>query len=121
MPISSKLPLKNKINTVHNLITFSIFFTNKNGGGVKFNPDFRSISEPFNISSIFGTYINFSSPSLPSILRLYYIYSLFYFSSGSFINPLPEKVFSKIGFMFYMRVLKRAQLIPMTHGTYIRW
>ena len=28
MPISSKLPLK-KINTVHNLITFSIVFTNK--------------------------------------------------------------------------------------------
>ena len=35
MPITSKLPLKKKkINTVHNLITFSIVFTNKNGGGV---------------------------------------------------------------------------------------
>ena len=28
MPISSKLPLKKKINTVHNLITFSIVFKN---------------------------------------------------------------------------------------------
>ena len=34
MPLSSKLPLKKKINTVHNLITFSIIFTNKNGGWV---------------------------------------------------------------------------------------
>ena len=31
MPISTKPPLK-KINTVHNFITFSIVFTNKNGG-----------------------------------------------------------------------------------------
>ena len=38
MPISSKLPLKKKIDTVHNLITFSIVFTNKNGGGGRFNP-----------------------------------------------------------------------------------
>ena len=27
-----------KINTVHNLVTFSIIFTNKNGGGGRFNP-----------------------------------------------------------------------------------
>ena len=33
MPISSK-----KINTVHNLITFSIVFTKLNGGGDRFNP-----------------------------------------------------------------------------------
>ena len=38
MTISSKLPLKRKINTVHNLITFSIVFTNKNEGGGRFNP-----------------------------------------------------------------------------------
>ena len=38
MPISSKLPLKKKINTVHNLITFSIVFTNKNGAGVDLTP-----------------------------------------------------------------------------------
>ena len=37
MPISSKLPLK-KINIVHNLITFSIVFTNKMGGGGRFDP-----------------------------------------------------------------------------------
>ena len=38
MPISSKVPLKKMINTVHNLITFSIVFTNKNEGGGRFNP-----------------------------------------------------------------------------------
>ena len=36
--ISNKLPLKKMINTVHNLITFSIVFTNKNEGGGRFNP-----------------------------------------------------------------------------------
>ena len=36
MAISSKLQLK-KTTTVHNLITFSIVFTNKNGRG-RFNP-----------------------------------------------------------------------------------
>ena len=38
MPISSKLPLKKKINTVHILITFSIVFTNKNGRGADLTP-----------------------------------------------------------------------------------
>ena len=38
MPIPTKLPLKKKINTVQNLITFSIVFTNKDGGGGRFKP-----------------------------------------------------------------------------------
>ena len=33
MSLSSQPPLKKKINTVHNLITFSIVFTNKIRGG----------------------------------------------------------------------------------------
>ena len=37
MSISSKLPQK-KINTVHNLMIFSIVFTNKKGGGVDSTP-----------------------------------------------------------------------------------
>ena len=38
MTISSKLSFKKKINTVHNLITFSMVFINKYGWGGRFNP-----------------------------------------------------------------------------------
>ena len=42
---------KKKINTVHNLITFSIVFTNKNGGGGRFNPPPPSKLRVFNTPS----------------------------------------------------------------------
>ena len=38
MSLSSQPPLQKKFNTVHNLIIFSIVFTNKNRGGGHFEP-----------------------------------------------------------------------------------
>ena len=47
MALSLKLPIKKKnVNTVHNLITFSIVFTNKNrGGGGHFENQLKRFGE----------------------------------------------------------------------------
>ena len=58
MPISSKLPLKKNINTVHNLITFSIVFTNKNRAEktLSFFSCLKNFSYWFQMSRVFGNF-----------------------------------------------------------------
>ena len=59
-----------KINTVHNLITFSIVFTNKNRGGGTFSP---RLLNPFSKTSATSPLIVLREAFLPTLKNAYFI------------------------------------------------
>ena len=110
MPISSKLPLK--INTVHNLITFSIVFTNKKGGGVDSTPSppikTRSFKHPIKpkVNTIFSKRINLHAIIIARVLN-----------SGILLGFESSPGFdSKVSYFLHLFYHKHIQITVTSYG-----